>query len=147
MKLQHHIPQLLLRLALGLSFLSAVADRFGYWGKPGDADVAWGNWHNFANYTAQLIAFLPQSLVNIFAIAATALELILALMLIIGFKIRVAAISSAILLACFGLCMTLSLGIKPPMDYSVWTAATAALLLSSLSDFKYSIDNKFKKQL
>ena len=31
------------RLALGLSFLSAVADRFGWWGAFGQLNVAWGN--------------------------------------------------------------------------------------------------------
>jgi len=31
-----------LRLALGLSFLSAVADRFGWWGAFGHPNVAWG---------------------------------------------------------------------------------------------------------
>ena len=32
-----------LRFALGFSFLSAVADRFGLWGAFGEPRVAWGN--------------------------------------------------------------------------------------------------------
>src|SRR5947209_12295890 len=32
-----------LRLALGVTFLAAVSDRFGMWGPPGSPNVAWGN--------------------------------------------------------------------------------------------------------
>jgi hypothetical protein len=32
-----------LRVAVGISFLSAVADRFGLWGAYGQANVAWGD--------------------------------------------------------------------------------------------------------
>jgi len=32
-----------LRLALGISFLSAVADRFGLWGVYGQPNVSWGS--------------------------------------------------------------------------------------------------------
>jgi hypothetical protein len=37
----NRIAPLLLRLALGVTLLSAVADRFGIWGPPGAATVAW----------------------------------------------------------------------------------------------------------
>jgi len=36
-----------LRLALGFSFLSAVADRFGLWGAYGQPHVAWGDFARF----------------------------------------------------------------------------------------------------
>jgi hypothetical protein len=40
--------KLFLRLALSFSFLSAVADRFGWW----LAQITvWGNWENFVAYT------------------------------------------------------------------------------------------------
>ncbi len=42
-----------LRLALGLSFLSAVADRFGWWGPFGHPNVAWGSFARFVAYTAR----------------------------------------------------------------------------------------------
>jgi hypothetical protein len=41
-------------VALGCAFFSAVADRFGLWGKYG----GWGNFANFTRYTAQ-VNFLP----------------------------------------------------------------------------------------
>src|SRR5437762_3511532 len=48
-----------LRLALGISFLSAVADRFGLWGVYGQPNVGWGNYARFVDYTATLNWFLP----------------------------------------------------------------------------------------
>jgi hypothetical protein len=48
------------RLALGFSFLSAVADRFGLWGALGAPHVAWGDFAHFITYTATLNWFLPR---------------------------------------------------------------------------------------
>ena len=43
-----------LRYALGLGFLSAVADRFGLWGAFGQPNVEWGNFSRFLEYTHTL---------------------------------------------------------------------------------------------
>ena len=43
------------RIALGAAFLSAVADRFGLWGKYG----GWGNFATFTKYVAQVNSFMP----------------------------------------------------------------------------------------
>ena len=51
-----------LRFALGLSFLSAVADRFGWWGASGQPNVAWGNFASFVAYTGRLNWFLANKL-------------------------------------------------------------------------------------
>ena len=48
------LSSVFLRLALGMSFLSAVADRFGLWGAYGQPNVSWGNYARFVDYTAQL---------------------------------------------------------------------------------------------
>lgn len=45
---------LALRLALAAGFLSAMADRLGFWGRPGAAGVAWGDWARFITYTSRL---------------------------------------------------------------------------------------------
>jgi len=45
---------LFLRLALGLSFLSALADRFGLWGAFGRPNVSWGSFARFVAYTGKL---------------------------------------------------------------------------------------------
>src|SRR5262249_19858863 len=41
------IVRLFARFALGASFLSAVADRFGLWGPYGAKNVSWGNFSHF----------------------------------------------------------------------------------------------------
>lgn len=114
-----------LRFSIGLSFLSAVADRFGIWGLPGGENVVWGNFESFTQYTAILNSFIPQFLITPLAWIATVLEVILGLFLIIGFKVKVSAFLSGLLLASFGLTMAISVGIKAPFDYSVFTASAA----------------------
>ena len=114
------------RLALGAAFLSAVASRFGLWrGEPGLKHFA-----EFTRYTAQVTAFMPTVAIPFLAWAATAAELSLGIALIAGFRLRWAAFGSALLLALFGAAMAVSLGIKSSMDYSVFSASAAALLLA-----------------
>jgi hypothetical protein len=50
-----------LRLALGISFLSAVADRFGMWGSYGQPNVAWGNYARFVDYPFSLDELLQRN--------------------------------------------------------------------------------------
>lgn len=113
--------QLLLRLALSASYLSAVADRFGFWGAPETTGVAWGNWENFVNYTCSVVGFLPTQWSGSLAIVATALEIILPIFLIIGYQLKYVSIVSGCLLLGFALAMAVSFGIKAPLDYSVFT--------------------------
>lgn len=140
-----NITQLFLRITIALSFLSAVADRFGYWGKPGSTNVSWGNWQNFVAYSNTLNFYLPPQLGEIAAITATVLEIIFALLLLIGFKTKLTAIASGILLMIFALSMTISIGVKAPFDYSVWTGAAACFLLSTIAKFQYSVDSYIEK--
>ncbi len=119
----------LLRVALAFSFLSAVADRLGMWGQFGVAGVAWGGFERFIAYTAQLLWFLPPSLVSPAAVLATAAEVIIAGGLLIGWRLHWWAFAAAALLLSFALAMTGAFGVKAPTDYSVWTAAAAAFLL------------------
>lgn len=137
--------QLLLRLALSASYLSAVADRFGFWGMPGTPGVAWGNWENFVSYTNSVNGFLPQQWGGFLAITATVLEIILPVLLIVGYQLRYASIVSGCLLLGFGMAMTLSFGVKTPLDYSVFTAAAASFLLSIIPG-DYSVDHYLGKK-
>jgi uncharacterized membrane protein YphA (DoxX/SURF4 family) len=79
-----------LRLALGLSFLSAVADRFGLWGAYGQPNVSWGSFARFVQYVAKLNWFMPRSMIPVLAIIATAGEGVLGLLLLLGWKTRIA---------------------------------------------------------
>lgn len=130
--------QLLLRIALGASMLSAVADRFGFWGK----QAAWGNWENFESYTQKLTFFLPEFLSQFSAYSATFLELIFSILLMIGFKIKWVAYGTCFLMFTFAVCMAISLGFKAPLDYSVWIGSAAALLLATQDEYPLSIDYK-----
>ena len=120
-----------LRVALGLAFLSAVADRFGLWGASGESLVAWGNFQNFLNYTAQITPFFPTVMVPIIGWIVTILEIALGLMLITGFRIREVALLSGTLLLLFAIGMTVGVGIKSPLDCSVFTISAAAFYLSA----------------
>jgi uncharacterized membrane protein YphA (DoxX/SURF4 family) len=128
------------RLALGASFLSAVADRFGLWGAYGQPHVAWGNFSRFTAYTDTLLWFLPAIVYPLMAWIATAAEIVLGLALIIGLFTRVVAFLSGILLLTFALTMMFSLGIKAPLDFSVFSASAGAFLLAAVGQYPFSVD-------
>jgi uncharacterized membrane protein YphA (DoxX/SURF4 family) len=136
----------LLRLALGLSFLSAVADRFGLWGAYGQPNVAWGNYSRFVAYTAQLNFYLPAVLIPTLAAIATAAETIFGLLLLLGWKTRITAILSGLLLSGFALTMTIALGVKAPLNFSVLSAAGGAFLLATCAEFPFSIDSALRSR-
>jgi hypothetical protein len=129
-----------LRLALGISFLSAVADRFGFWGAYGQPNVAWGNYARFVDYTAKLNWFLPAWMIPGLAVVATAAETLFGILLVLGWKTRTTALLSGVLLATFALTMTMALGVKAPLDLSVFSAAGGALLLGAFANFPRSLD-------
>lgn len=114
------------RIALGAAFLSGIASRFGLWGN----DAGYGDFAHFVQYTAEVNSFMPAFMIPFLAWAATVAELALGLALILGVRLRWAALGSALLLALFGIAMTISFGLKSPLDYSVFSASAAALLLA-----------------
>ncbi|NCA85057.1 MAG: DoxX family membrane protein [Clostridia bacterium] len=121
------IIKLFLRIALASGFLSAVADRFGVWPKEFST---WGNWDAFVVYTQSLNPWFPETLIPSIAIIATAAEIVFAVCLIIGFKTKLFAQLSGLLLLIFALSMTFSTGVKSALDFSVFTASAAAFALS-----------------
>jgi uncharacterized membrane protein YphA (DoxX/SURF4 family) len=129
-----------LRFALGLSFLSAVADRFGWWGAFGQPNVAWGNFARFVAYTGKLNWFLPQAMIPALAILSSGAEILFGLLLLVGWQTRITAVCSGILLMTFGLAMTLALGIEAPLSLSVFSAAGGSLLLATCPAFPFSVD-------
>lgn len=134
-----------LRLALGTAFLSAVADRFGLWGSFGQPNVAWRDFARFTAYTARLNWFLPPSLVPALAWAATLAEFLLGSALILGLFIRLASLLGGLLLLLFALAMTFTLGIKSPLNFSVFTASAASFLLAACPKFPLSHDAMRRK--
>jgi len=134
------IVRLFARFALGASFLSAVADRFGLWGPYGAKNVSWGNFAHFVEYTGAVTSLFPSSLTVSFAWAATVAETLLGILLIAGFKIRMASVLSGLLLLSFAIGMITGLGIKTPFDYSVFSAAAAAFLLAFWEPDRFTLD-------
>jgi putative oxidoreductase len=114
------------RVALGAAFLSAVAARFGMWG----SQSGWKNFGDFQAYTAQVNSFMPAATIPFLAWAATAAETSIGILLIVGLWPRRTAFAAAALLATFATAMAVSFGIKSPLDYSVYSASAAALLLA-----------------
>jgi uncharacterized membrane protein YphA (DoxX/SURF4 family) len=114
------------RVALGIAFLSAVASRFGLWDKTLDLK----HFDGFIQYTVQVLSFMPLEFIPLFAWAATAAETTLGILLVLGLRQRPVSLTAALLLAMFGTAMAISFGIKAPLDYSVFSASGAAVLLS-----------------
>jgi uncharacterized membrane protein YphA (DoxX/SURF4 family) len=119
-----------LRAALGLSFLSAVADRFGLWGAYGHPHVAWGDFSHFVLYTGKLDWYLPTSVIPALAWMTTVIETALGIAVLPGVFPRLIAALSGILLLLFAVAMSVALGIKAPLDASVFTASAGAFLLA-----------------
>ena len=116
------------RIALGAAFLSGIADRFGlYRGR----NVGYGNFAGFVSYTAKVNSFMPPSTIPFLAWAATIAELFFGIALIVGIWRVWVALGSAVLLILFGTAMAISFGVKSPLDYSVFSASSAALLVAA----------------
>lgn len=135
-----------LRLSLGACFLSAVADRFGLWGALGQPNVSWGDFAHFTAYTAKVNSFAPSAVVPALAWTATLAEFLLGLALIVGLFTGLAAVLSGSLLLLFAVTMTFSLGIKAPLNYSVFSACAGAFLLAASGRYPWSLDSLLRTQ-
>ena len=135
------VPQFLLRITLGIGFLTPVLDRLGFLGPFGARNIEWGNWDNFISYTGTLMPFLEKPAVNIAGSIATLAETAIGIMLIIGFKTKIAAIGSCLLTLTFALAMSLFLGIKAPINFATFPFCAASFLLATIPAYDWSIDN------
>jgi uncharacterized membrane protein YphA (DoxX/SURF4 family) len=89
-----------------------------------------GRFSHFVAYTAKLNWFVPAPAITALAWMATAIETALGVALLLGVFPRLIAALSGILLLAFALTMTMALGIKAPLDASVFSASYAAFLLA-----------------
>ena len=129
-----------LRCALGLGFLSAVADRFGLWGALGQPNVEWGTFSRFLEYTHTLNWYVPEGMIPPLGVLATCAESLFGLLLLAGWHTRATALLSGLLLLSFGVSMTLALGIKAPLNFAVFTGVGGAWLLANCDSFPFSVD-------
>jgi len=143
MNTQIKYAQFYLRLALGIDFIVPVLDRLGFIGSPGQKFISWGDWSHFIGFTGMLVPFLSKPLINISGLIATVLEVIFGLGLIIGLKTRLMAYGSFVLTLVFGICMAIFLGYKAPLNFQVFACSAGSLLLSTLVNYNWSIDDYF----
>jgi uncharacterized membrane protein YphA (DoxX/SURF4 family) len=68
------------------------------------------------------------------------LETLLGILLVLGWQTRPTAFLSGVLLLLFAATMTAALGIKAPLDPSVFSAAGGAFLLANCAEYPFSID-------
>ncbi|MCU1223786.1 MAG: small subunit DoxD [Edaphobacter sp.] len=127
-----------LRLPVAIAFLDAVADRLGLLGPHGAPGVAWGDFAHFIAYTARINPFMPAATIPLLAVLATVGETTFAVALLLGIRIRAAAIGSAALLLLFGTAMTIS-GFSQ-FEYGVYLMAVGMLALSTVDASLLSLD-------
>ena len=132
------VVKLFLRIAIGVGFLSAVADRLGWWG---DSVSVWGSWSNFLDYTQLINPWVPVAAIPALGAIATAAEIVLGICLIIGLRTEWVARLSGMLLLLFALSMTFSTGLKGALDFSVFTASAAAFALSFMPGKYWELDS------
>ena len=118
------IVRIALRLSLAAAFLSAVADRFGWWAPFGQGN--WGSMGAFADYAHQLVPFASGWFLTVIVWGATASEATLGVLLLVGWRPKLVGAATCLVLIVFGIAMTVSLGMESPLSYSVFSAASAA---------------------
>lgn len=134
MKTQQDTAIFLLRIALASGFLSAVASRLNLWGAQSSG------WKKFVHYTSETNSFLPQSWASVIAVLSTASELSIGILLLVGYQVKGTAKCASILTLLFAVAMSISFGIKEPLDYSVFAFSAGAFLLSTFSRYEWSVD-------
>src|SRR4051794_5595844 len=118
------VVRVALRVSLAAAFLSAVADRFGWWEPLGQG--SWGSMSAFAAYTHQLVPFASGRLLTVIVWAATATEATVGVLLLTGWRPKLVGAATCLVLVIFGTAMAVSLGMESPLSYSVFSAASGA---------------------
>lgn len=140
MKTIYPMTQLLLRCAIGIGFLLPVLDRTGFFGAPGEPNVAWGDWPNFVAYTHTLMPYVSESAAAFFGFVATLGEVLCGILLLVGYKIKYAAFASFGLTLVFALSMLFFLHYRAPFTFSVFVVSFSSLMLTTFNNFPWSID-------
>ncbi|PKF74372.1 DoxX protein [Chryseobacterium sp. PMSZPI] len=134
MKTRQDIAIFLLRITLAGGFLSAIASRLNLWGSRSSG------WKSFIHYTAETNSFLPQSFAPTIAVLSTIAELSIGILLLIGYKVSKTAFCASFLTFMFAVAMSISFGIKEPLDYSVFAFSAGAFLLSTFPTHQWTLE-------
>jgi uncharacterized membrane protein YphA (DoxX/SURF4 family) len=87
-----------------------------------------------------LFPFAPTAVIPALAWAATFAEILLGFALVSGCFTRVAAVLSGLMLLMFALTMTCALGVKAPINLSVFPASAGAFVLAAYGKYPLSVD-------
>lgn len=134
------------RLALAGGFLTSVTDRFGLWGPAGAKNVAWGDMQHFLVYAAILNPWFPGAVIPALCILVTVVEILLAILLLVGFQTRRVAQISAGLTLAFAIGMTAGTGIKSALNASVLAFSACGWLLAKAERYPLSLDALRKRR-
>jgi putative oxidoreductase len=132
----------LARLLIGVAFFENVIDRLGFIGPPGAPGVSWGDFQHFIAYTAQVNAFAPAAIVPALAVVATIAEGTFGMTMLLGVRVRLASVGSALLLFSFATAMVLS-GLSE-MEYGVYLMSIAGWALATVDASALSVDSLFR---
>ena len=128
------------RLVMATEFLLAVADRFGILGPAGSAGTSWGDFTHFVAYTRTMTTFLPAGLASPLALLATIAEITLGVALLLGVRLRLAALGSAVLLGVYAVCMIITLPPEQQFHYTVFVLAASMLTLATVDGPPLTLD-------
>jgi uncharacterized membrane protein YphA (DoxX/SURF4 family) len=106
------------------------------WGK----ERKLGDFAHFVGYAAAVTSLFPSSVTVQFAWAATVTGTFFGILLIAGFKTRIASVFSGLFHLSFAMGMATCLGITTPFDYSVFSPAGAAFLLAFSEPDRFTLD-------
>ena len=130
----------LLRIFIGIAFVSAICDRLGLFGGPGTPGVSWGNFENFVSYTAQVNSFLPGRIIPALAVIESFIEGGLGFAMLLGLAVRPVSIASTALLSALGVAMTVSLGVSSQFSFAVFVLAAGAFVIVNVDATLLSVD-------
>jgi uncharacterized membrane protein YphA (DoxX/SURF4 family) len=89
---------------------------------------------------------LPAAMIPSLATISTVAETLFGVLLVLGWKTRITALLSGVLLTAFALTMTIALGVKAPLNFSVFSAAGGAFLLATCTESPFSVDYRFRSR-
>ena len=127
------------KVSLAISYLSAVFDRFGFWGHFGETGVSWGSMTQFFKHVSTLCPWATENMIPVIGWMVTVLEALIALAYIINAKNKIINYANIFLLILFIISMSLFQSIKMMINFNVIVCFSTALLI-------YFADNNENKE-
>jgi uncharacterized membrane protein YphA (DoxX/SURF4 family) len=109
-------------------------------GAIGNSERCLGKLPTIAAYTGQLNPWAPAVLIPPLAWFVTVAEIVFGIALLLGLRTREVALASGVLLGLFALGLTVGIGLKSALNYSVFAASAGALALATERSYRWSLD-------